>query len=109
MVADNSGEVMSDALPDRGTEPTEEDFNAIKGLLPFLSGDEDAPSPEDLFGWIFGLGTKSDIKKIDYIVDKLGLSREQRRILHDEITGQHYSLKEIEEIAKQIKDNFPNK
>ena len=52
---------------------------------------------------------KDDIREIDRIVKEEGLSREQRRMLHDEISGQELSLDEIREIAREIKDLYPNK
>ncbi len=52
---------------------------------------------------------KDDIKEIDRIVSEEGLSREQRRLLHEEISGQELSLEEIREIAKEIKELYPNK
>jgi hypothetical protein len=52
---------------------------------------------------------KADIRQIDRIVQEEGLSREQRRMLHEEITGQQFSLEEIRGIAKQIKELYPNK
>ncbi|HXG08696.1 MAG TPA: hypothetical protein VNK04_02810 [Gemmataceae bacterium] len=52
---------------------------------------------------------KPDIKEIDRIVNEEGLSREQRRMLHEEITGQNLSLEEIREIAREIKELYPNK
>lgn len=53
--------------------------------------------------------SKQDIKEIDRIVQEEGLSREQRRLLHDEITGQDFSLEDIRQIAKDIKELYPNK
>lgn len=47
---------------------------------------------------------KADIKLIKYIAKKYGLTREQRRELHDTITGQNYSNQEIEDEAKAIKE-----
>jgi hypothetical protein len=38
-----------------------------------------------------------------------GLSREQRRLLHEEISGQELSREEIREVARQIKELYPNK
>jgi RHS repeat-associated protein len=55
------------------------------------------------------MARKSDIKLIDRIVKKLKLSKTQIRMLHDEITGQNLTPKEIEEIADYIRRNFPNK
>ncbi len=52
---------------------------------------------------------RDDIRKIDRIVKEEGLSKEQRRLLHDEITGQDLSLDEIREIAREIKELYPNK
>jgi hypothetical protein len=52
--------------------------------------------------------SKEDIKQIDRIAKEEGLSRGQRRILHDEISGQDYSLEEIRQIAREIKRLYPN-
>jgi hypothetical protein len=52
---------------------------------------------------------KEDIREIDRIVKEEGLSKEQRRLLHEEITGQDLSPAEIREIAREIKDLYPNK
>ena len=52
---------------------------------------------------------KEDIRRIDRIVKEEGLSKEQRRLLHDEISGQHLSLEEIRGIAREIKRLYPNK
>ena len=43
-------------------------------------------------------------KQVRDIVNKYGLNREQQRKLHDEITGQNYGYREIEEVARQIKN-----
>jgi hypothetical protein len=63
---------------------------------------------------VFGLGTKRDIRQIDSIANKVRLSPEQRRMLHDELQeikrgGGDLSHREIEEVAREIKRNFPNK
>jgi len=50
---------------------------------------------------------KSDIQEIDRIAKEFDLSREQRRILHDEITGRSLSIDEIREIAKEISEQMP--
>ncbi|MBI3183965.1 MAG: hypothetical protein HYZ28_17655 [Myxococcales bacterium] len=50
---------------------------------------------------------KADIKDIDRIVREFNLNKEQRRILHDEITGQNLSLEQIREIAEEIAKGFP--
>lgn len=52
---------------------------------------------------------KEEIKAIDRIVREVGLSKSQRRLLHDEITKQNYTLEQIREIAEQIKKDYPNK
>ena len=52
---------------------------------------------------------KDDIRKIDRIVKEQGLSRGQRRLLHDEISGRNLSLEEIREIAREIKRLYLNK
>jgi hypothetical protein len=41
-------------------------------------------------------------KQVRDIATKYGLNKAQQRELHDEITGQNYSYKEIEEIAREI-------
>jgi len=43
-------------------------------------------------------------KQVDDIVRMLGLSPNQRRRLHDEITGQGYSFHEIKQIAVDMFD-----
>ena len=52
---------------------------------------------------------KKDIKRMDAIVKKVGLSREQRRILHDDIQGLGLTPQEILEAARAIKREFPGK
>jgi hypothetical protein len=52
---------------------------------------------------------KRDIKLVDAITKKLRLSMAQRRLLHRDITGRRLSFREIEEIAREIKQDFPNK
>ena len=42
-------------------------------------------------------------RQVDDISNKVGLSKYQRRMLHDEISGQDYSYQEILEIAYEIK------
>ena len=41
-------------------------------------------------------------KQIDSLCKKYNLSKEQRRILHDYISGQNYSYHEIEQIIKEL-------
>ena len=55
------------------------------------------------------MAKKPDVKQIDRIVKEEGLTKGQRRILHDEITGQELTLEEIREIAKEVKRLYPNK
>jgi len=55
------------------------------------------------------MARKADIKAIDQIVKKVGLSKTQRRLLHDEITKQNHSFEEIRKIAEEIKKLYPNK
>ena len=50
-----------------------------------------------------------DIKAIDSIVKKVGLTEGQRDILHDEIHDKHLSYREILEIARDVKQEYPNK
>ena len=56
------------------------------------------------------LARKRDLKEIDRIVDSIGgMTRGQRRMLHDEITKQNYTKDDIKEIAEDIKAANPNK
>ncbi len=48
--------------------------------------------------------TKADIKYIDYLQDKYGLTNDQRERLHEEITGQNLPRSEIDSIAKSFVD-----
>lgn len=52
---------------------------------------------------------KGDTKEIDAIIRGLGLSQEQRRLLHWAITGEHLTHQEIREKAKEILEDFPGK
>jgi len=54
------------------------------------------------------LAKKADIKFIDDLARDYNLTREQRRELHDAITGQHYTQEEIEAEAKAIADRDGN-
>jgi hypothetical protein len=55
------------------------------------------------------MATKPDIREIDRIVKEEGLLRGQRRLLHEEISGQNLSLEDIRRIAREIKKLHPNK
>jgi len=55
------------------------------------------------------MSPKDDIKAIDSIAKKVGLSRAQREILHDRIHGQGYTYREILECAEEVKQDYPNK
>ncbi|MDD4889092.1 MAG: hypothetical protein PHU85_04115 [Phycisphaerae bacterium] len=52
---------------------------------------------------------KNDIRLIDTVVRIAGLSREQRRLLHREISGQDLSYRQILEQARDIKKQYPRK
>ena len=52
---------------------------------------------------------KNDIKLIDTIVRIVGLTRGQRRLLHDEISGRDLNYRQILQEAKDIKRRFPRK
>ena len=58
---------------------------------------------------VLNMARKLDIKAIDRIVTDLNLTKAQRRLLHDEITKQGFTLEEILEIAKEIIRLYPNK
>ena len=55
------------------------------------------------------MARKDDIKEIDRIVNDLGLTKEQRRLLHQAITGQGLTNEEIVIVAREIKEDYPNK
>jgi hypothetical protein len=49
------------------------------------------------------MSPKKDIKAIDSIVKKVGLSAAQRDMLHDEIHHQNLTYREIEQCAREVK------
>ena len=55
------------------------------------------------------MGRKDDTKQIDAIAAKAGLTKGQRRILHEWISGQDMSYRDILEVAYDVKKLFPNK
>jgi hypothetical protein len=56
------------------------------------------------------MGKKPDIQAIDRIVKEEGLTRAQRRLLHDENRKQPgLSLDELRELAREIKRLYPHK
>ena len=53
---------------------------------------------------------KDDIKLVDDIVRRVGLSQDQRELLHEEFEYyENLTYREILELARQIKQDFPNK
>jgi hypothetical protein len=52
---------------------------------------------------------KDDIRLVDTVARKVGLSKEQRRLLHRAIAGQYLKYGEILEEAKMIKRAYPRK
>lgn len=55
------------------------------------------------------MSRKRDIKLVDEVARRLKLSKEQRRLLHLVVTGQGFGFREIEEIGRDIKQDYPNK
>ena len=55
------------------------------------------------------MAKKPDIALIDRICQDPGLTKAQRRLLHEEITGLHLSEEEILEAAIEIQQLYPNK
>lgn len=55
------------------------------------------------------MARKDDIKEIDRIVKELGLTKGQRQLLHQAITGQGLTSEEIVVVAREIKEDYPNK
>ena len=53
---------------------------------------------------------KDDIKLVDDIVRRVGLSEDQRELLHEELRRQGRNLRyqEILELARQVKQDYPN-
>jgi hypothetical protein len=56
-----------------------------------------------------GMAKKPDIRFIDSLEKELKLSKAQRDLLHDAITGQNLTKQEIREVAQEIKELYPNK
>jgi hypothetical protein len=55
---------------------------------------------------------KGDIKLVDEIARRVGLSDDQRELLHEEFRRYYLedlTYREILELARQIKQDFPNK
>ena len=52
---------------------------------------------------------KDDIRLVDAIVRRAGLSKEQRKLLHRLITGENLTYREVLEQAKAIKQMYPRK
>jgi len=81
--ADEAAEIMENAARRRGLNPNQN---------------------------ILNMARKADLKQIDRIAREVGgLTKGQRELLHREITKQRYSLDEIKQIAKDIKELYPNK
>jgi hypothetical protein len=55
------------------------------------------------------MGKKADNAFIDWVCDEIDLSKQQRRLLHLDITGQRLTKKEILERAQEIKELYPRK
>jgi hypothetical protein len=49
------------------------------------------------------------LKQFERIVKQERLSMEQRRLLHDQITGQRLSFQEVRRLAREIKELYPKK
>jgi hypothetical protein len=89
--ASKGAKTVEDFLPE-----AQRRLEATKAKYPYMEGIE-------------GMAKKLDIKHIDRIVKEEGLTIGQREILHDEISKQGYTLEKIREIAKEIKELYPNK
>ncbi len=55
------------------------------------------------------MGKKPDNKFIDWVCLEVGLSDWQRELLHEDITKQQFTKKEILELAAEIKELYPRK
>ena len=55
------------------------------------------------------MSPKNDIKAVNSIVKKVGLSPGQRDILHDRIHHENLTYREIEQVAREVKQDYPNK
>lgn len=85
----------------RGTKKTLDDF------LPEARGRLAEAEAKYGSADVVAMAKKADIKSINHIVREAGLNKEQRQLLHREITGQGYSKDEILEIAADIAQQFP--
>ena len=54
------------------------------------------------------MSPKDDIRAIDAVVKKVGLSDAQRDLLHDLIHDEELPYAEILEIAREVKQDYPN-
>ena len=55
------------------------------------------------------MARKRDIKRVDAIARELGMSDDQRDILHDEIHGYNLAYEEIRRRAQGVMEDFPRK
>src|SRR5690606_6210762 len=63
-------------------------YEGLKNAFDAIVEATRTPTPTTPDKGIARMGRKDDIRQIDKIVREFGLSKQQRRILHDEITGQ---------------------
>jgi hypothetical protein len=56
-----------------------------------------------------GMAKKPDIKFINDLQKELKLTDTQRELLHEAITGQNLTKKEIRQVAQEIQELYPNK
>ena len=56
-----------------------------------------------------GMSKKEDNRFIDWVCDDQRLSPGQRKLLHERITGQRMSKREILEEAREVRELYPNK
>jgi len=80
----------------------------LAGLPEWIQEDLCSPDPDLGMGPIC-MARKAETKFIDHLAKKLGLTRAQRRLMHDEITKGNLTREEIKSVAEQTKKQYPNK
>jgi RHS repeat-associated protein len=111
-IADPTGLECPTSTSEPRKKPTPDDIATICALLPTGCGElgaTDVGLPP-----LVPLVSKEDIKQIDDIVREEGLSKDQRRLLHDEINdrraaGEDLTYQDIKNTARNIKNEFPKK
>jgi hypothetical protein len=96
------GGALLEGIFNTGWEIYESGIDMLTGLINAASANRDDPDSK--------LGTNQTVDEIiDDIVNRLGLSKKQRDLLHRAISKKNLTPERIWEIAQQIKDNYGGK